>query len=284
MATIYKYFMFENTAYAKLNVEFDRELFIQEYDQHILSVARPIHNGYEDWVGTRQLNQTWNMVDPLIYDQCNVEDPNNFNAVIRREREVWRMAQLMYTNTQDTDIDSIRHGAQHGGTFVRNMTLDRVWLIKPEFKNLEIVRWILRTLPFRKIVSMHCVSLEPGNFASIHRDDRHDARTGQPNAALNNGVRQKGFVVITLNLSDGGVPLYWALDGSAVHTPIKTNDPCYLISDWFLHGVPVCTSRRRQVRITGIPTDRLINLIDADSAIRLPENFVYDTEPNLYPG
>lgn len=273
---------FANLAYARLNLDFDQDVFLKEYDEHILPRSKHISHGYRDWLQTRNLNQQWGMVDPEIYDQCDVESPTEFNTVIQRSIRPWQMTQLMYLQTQESDHDLLKSGAYTGGTFMRNMSLDRTWLIKPEFKNLEITKWILKTLPFRRIISIHCVSLAEGSPAIIHRDDRHTPEVGIENTSLANGVFRRGYVIIALNLTDGGVPLYWSLDGD--HKPIISNDRCYINSDWFLHGVPVCTSRRRQIRITGIPTSRLWDLIVPHTEIRVPDDFVYDSEPNLYPG
>ena len=273
---------FANLAYARLNLDFDQDVFLKEYDEYILPASNYISHGYRDWEQTRNLNREWGMVDPEIYDRCDVESSIEFGTVMRRNIRPWQMTQLLYLQTKDSDPELIKSGAYFGGTFMRNMTLNRFWAIKPKFKHLEIVKWILQTLPFRKIISIHCVSLDAGSPAIIHRDDRHTPEVGIENYSLANGLFKKGFIIIVLNLTDGGVPLYWSLDGE--HKPIISNDRCYINSDWFLHGVPVCTSRRRQIRITGIPTDQLSGLIDITSKIEVPEDFVYDTEPNLYPG
>ena len=256
-------------AYARLNFDFDHELFVYEYDQKILPLAQFINNGKKSRLFTRKLNQIWNMVDPVLY---------NKDKTIQ-----WEMTQLMYLITDEQDLEVVKGNPGLGGTYMRNMHLDREWRVKPEFETLEIVNFI-QTLPFSKIVSMHCVSLEPGRFANIHRDTRYTNEIDRPNIAINNGVYSQGYVVLTLNVSDGGVPLYWALDGDATNHVIKTNDPAYLISDYFLHGVPACTSRRRQIRVTGIPTPELQSLIDHNNKIELPENYNFDPEDRWYPG
>lgn len=271
---------FSRIAYSPLDYSFDHDLFVREYDQFIYPTSGSMLNGYVTWEMTRNLNRAWGMVDPQIYDKCDIRLPTG--EVLHRGVSQWKMAQLMQLVTDDQDSEYVKSNAGTGGTYMRNVNLDRDWELKPEFKNLQLVQWIYNTLPFKKIVSMHCVSLDPGDFANIHRDSRwlHN----QPNLALNNGVSKFGFAVITLNISDGGVPLYWALDGHAVTSPIKTNDPVYLISDYFLHGVPVCSSRRRQLRVTGIPTDELASHIDYSRKIELPNEYVFDDEAHQYPG
>jgi hypothetical protein len=53
------------------------------------------------------------------------------------------------------------------------------------------------------------------------------------------------------------------------------NEPAYIISDYFLHGVPLTTSRRRQIRITGIPNDDFAKLLDMDTAVTIPADYKY---------
>lgn len=270
-------------AYAKLNLDFDHRLFALEYDKLILPNGCYINNDERSWRGTRGLNQTWNMVDPDTYDKCSIELAE-YSKIDPRELPQWTMVQLMHLETDDSDLDIIKKETARGGTFARNMTLNRDWKIKPKYEKLKIVDFI-KKLPLKKMSSIHCVSLEPGTFASIHRDARWFLDlTGQPNTAEKNGVIEQGFVIITLNISDGGVPLHWSFDGKYAHHAYHANDPVYITSDYFLHGVPVCTSRRRQIRITGIPTDDLAELIAEDSKILIPSDMEYATKENWYPG
>jgi hypothetical protein len=80
-----------------------------------------------------------------------------------------------------------------------------------------------------------------------------------------------GFVQITLNISDGGAPLYHGVTDyqSADHQTI--NDDIYLFNDYVYHGVSLTNSRRRQIRITGRPTLEFANLIDSSSIINFKE-------------
>jgi hypothetical protein len=273
---------YKNIVYAQLDYKFDRALFIKEYDEFIYPGSRHIFNNTMTWEKTRNLNRIWNMVDEETYDKCSIEIA--FNRPLDRGIQSWKMKQLMYLVTHDQDPESVRRMSHIGGTFMRNINLDRTWLLKPEFENLAIVRYIQTVLPFKKIVSMHCVSLEPGEFASIHRDARWDPNIGRPSVIDKNGVRRSGYVIIVLNISDGGVPLYWALDGQDVNNVIKTNDDAYITSDYFLHGVPVCTSRRRQIRVTGIPSDELAAHINHNQTIEIPDDYVFDDSDHRYPG
>lgn len=232
------------------------------------------------WELTRKLNNNWGMVDPEIYDKCNIYTGYNQNE--DRGIAQWQMVQLMCLETNDSDSEMFKNEVAGGGTFARNISLGRDWKVKPEFKNLEIVKFI-ETLPIKKICSIHCVSLEPGTFASIHRDSRWFADAGKNSIVEKNGVCKQGFTVITLNISDGGVPLYWALDNQ--YDKVKfANDPVYMCSDYFVHGVPVCTSRRRQIRITAMPDEGFDSLVAHDTKILVPPDIEYATKENCYPG
>jgi hypothetical protein len=164
--------------------------------------------------------------------------------------------------------------AKVGGPSFRNETLDFDFTIKKPFENMQMWKWIQDHLPFKKINSIHCVSLEPGGFSIIHRDMK-----GLYNAWSSAGESKlfsEGFVVIALNISSGGAPLYWSLDGKDALTPYKADDDIYISNDYFMHGVPIVTSRRRQVRVAGIPTPELWNLINKNSVIDIGPDYKFD--------
>jgi hypothetical protein len=281
---------FANLAYAKLNLDFDHELFAQEYDQYILPTAWQINTRQQTLDGTRNLNQAWGMVDPATYDHLNIEvEIGQTGRYTTEQRGIdgFVMNQLMELITVDSDSEYVKRMSGNGGSCMRNHHLNRLYKIKSEFKHLKIVEFILKQLPFKRIVSMHCVSLEPGSFSNIHRDTRYSPDAGLPateNLGVRNGLFQQGHVIVALNISDGGVPLWWALDGADNKKVSTVNDSVYVHSDYFLHGVPVCDTRRRQIRITGVPTARLADLIDRTSQVVLPDNYEFDQEENLYPG
>lgn len=282
---------FSNYVYAKLNLEFDRELFVKEYDKFIFPYSMQVTVFEQFWKNTRNLNQSWNMIDPVLYDEIdiltNLDPYGESPSIVKRGRSYFRGVQLLQLQTEDSDSEYVKKHAGDNGSLMRNHHLHRTWKLKPQFQHLNIVKFILQKLPLTKIVNLHCVSLEPGSFSCIHRDARFSPTIGLPfekNNGLNNGLYQQGYVTIALNVSDGGVPLYWSLDGEQNKKPYQTNDLVYMHSDYFLHGVPVCTSRRRQIRITGIPSSKLANLIDHTNKIVLPNDYVFDKEEDLYPG
>jgi hypothetical protein len=274
---------FANFAYAKLNIDFDPTIFIDEYDNCILPAARAVRSLELIHSNTRRLNQSWGMVDTDLYDQLSVDTAcGNSDGIPQFD-----ITQLLELCTIDSDSDYVKIRAGMGGSTMRNHHLNRLYKLKPEFKQLKIVKFILKNLPLQRIVSIHCVSMEPGSFACIHRDlrfefDDHSSFT--KNLGANNGVYQQGHVIIVLNLSDGGVPLWWSLDGVDNKKVYQSNDLVYLSSDYFLHGVPVCTSRRRQIRITGVPKPQLLDLVDHSTKIELPANYKFDSEENWFPG
>jgi hypothetical protein len=268
---------YSTIAYAKLNVEYDRDTFINEYDEHILPNTKQICNSVHIIEKTASLNKVWGMVPDDMYKHIVAGDfDENGKYMMHYENRLptWQMEQLMYVNPEgipETVLSCSANG-YGGGTTLRNSAFEKDWFIKPQYENLKIVQFI-KTLPFKKIIFMHCVSLEAGQFAGIHRDSKGAAPNDFTN--VDNLLSRNGFVVLTLNISDGGVPLYWALDGKARLSPMYANESAYIISDYFLHGVPVTTGRRRQIRITGIPDDNFEKLLDMDTAIRIPTDYKF---------
>lgn len=271
---------YSTTAYAKVNLKFNKKLFIKEYDKYILPAAIPLSNSAGIVHMTARLNEMWGMVPPEIYNTGDVwVQPGSASTLryIKRDRPCWMMTQLMELDTSNVEDPLMKRWATVGGQSLRNETLgpEYKWNIKEEFKHLKIWKWI-QTLPFKKINSLHCVSIEPSGFSVIHRDMKgfydHNSSAGISRVAKN------GYVIMTLNISDGGGPLYWALDGNECTKPLKANDDVYLTNDYFLHGVPVMTSRRRQLRITGIPTEELWDMIDHSTMIDVGPNYNYDPE------
>lgn len=273
-------------AYAKLNLKFDRDAFIKEYDELIL--PRSVHNtssSYHSLINTVELNKSWGMVHPDDYLTCNYfkqsgdADTTEFYT---EGRPVWKMFQMMELDDERVTDPLILKYAKIGGPGLRNESLKYNFKLKKGLENSIIYNWIISNIPLTKINSIHCVSLPKDSFSSIHRDAKplYDNRS----SAGVNKLYNEGFVVINLNISDGGVPLYWALDGEDVRNCFKVSEDVYLTNDYFLHGVPICLSRRRQIRITGIPSNDLENIIDMSSVISLDKNYQFDTVKTRYPG
>lgn len=271
---------FKNLTYAKLNLEFDKELFAKEYDEKILPNGILAANGYISIDATKFLNNAWGMVPPEEYLKINTfEQPGNVLTYkfIEKERTSWRLEQLMYLDTTGiSDPLLLKVGPNGRGPSIRNETLSTEfnWKIKPAYKDLHIVKWVYENLPFERIHGFHCVSIEEGGFASIHRDSK-GFYSGDSSAGENK-LYKLGFVVINLNISDGGVPLYWALDGKDAKQYHLSNEPIYLTNDYFAHGVPIVKSRRRQVRITGIPKPEMWNLFEPSTIMSIPDNYEYN--------
>lgn len=270
---------FKSLAYAKVNIDFDHELFAKEYDEHILPRGIPISNSLGIAKSTQELNKKWGMIPPEIYDTGDVWiQPGSAATMqyIKRERPCWIMTQLMRLETDENTDPLLKRWANIGGPSIRNETLDPQykWVIKDEFKDLEIWKWIQANMPFEKINSLHCVSLEETGFAVIHRDMK--GLFNSDSSAGTSKVFNNGYVIVTLNISDGGGPLWWALDGKDISKPMQANEPVYLTNDYFMHGVPVMTSRRRQLRITGIPKPELWNMLDMSTAIDIGPNYGFD--------
>jgi hypothetical protein len=272
---------FKNLTYAKLNLSFDKELFAKEYDDWILPRGVFTGSGLMSVKQTENLNRIWKMVPEEEYDKISgYVQPGNATTYkfVHRDRPSWKMEQLMYLDTTDvTDPLLIKYGKHGRGPSIRNETLDSKfqWKIKPEYENLKIVKWVYENLPFEKIYGFHCVSIEAGGFASIHRDSKGLYSGGS--SAGENKLYKTGFVVITLNISDGGVPLFWSLDGEDMNQHHLANDLVYLTNDYFLHGVPIVTSRRRQIRVTGIPNPKMWDLFVPETIMSIPEDYKYQS-------
>ena len=270
---------YSTTAYAKVNLKFNQKLFIKEYDKYILPAGIPISNSQGIVYMTSKLNEIWGMVPPEIYDKGDVWVQPGSAATLKyitRERPCWIMTQLMELDTSNVEDPLMKRWASVGGPSIRNETLapQYKWHIKSQFKDLKIWEWI-KTLPFSKINSLHCVSIEPGGFAVIHRDMKgfYDSNS----SAGVSRVFGQGYVIMTINISDGGGPLWWALDGEDCTKPFHANDPVYLTNDYFMHAVPVMKSRRRQLRITGIPTPELWDMIDHSSVVDIGPDYKFDS-------
>jgi len=159
-----------------------------------------------------------------------------------------------------------------GGANWRHRNLRSAKVLKPQFKDLAILQWIQENLPCETITGIHCVSIEPGGFAAIHRDGGW--KLDEPNPARANGFYRQGFVVVTLNISNGGVPLLWALDHET-RSPRSADTDCYMISDYFMHAVPLTQSRRRQIRVSMVPNAALSAMMLTDQAVILPDDYEF---------
>lgn len=281
---------YSNIAYAKLNLDYDKELFTYEYDRYILPRSQYIYNTARGRDLTLDLNRKWNMVDPNIYDNMDGiqfsswEEKQNASLDVRGNK-TWQQYTITQLVPSSDDDAALQDAGSRGLLAARNFARHREWQIKPEFAklNTHIADFVFNRMCFERVMWINCVSLAPGRCAIIHRDNMRLYSHGE-NPTLNNGLARDGFVVVCLNISDGGVPLYWSLDGADSDQPRFINDACYMNSDYFWHGVPVVSGRRRQIRITGIPGAGFDQLIDYSSAVVIPEDYVFDSgqEPSMY--
>jgi hypothetical protein len=268
---------FSTLAYAKINLTFNKEEFIKEYDERIYPYATDVQNGKPSIEPTRKLNTLWNMVPDDVYDTADYfEQPTDSNSLLitKRQRRVWKMFQLMTLDTEGIVDPLLIKYSSFGTPSLRNETLDKKYFIKEKFKNLKIVKWIEENLPIYDIVSIHCVAIDEDGFSTIHRDMK-GLYNSKSSAGINR-VYSSGYVTICLNISNGGVPLFWSLDGKDAINCFKTNEDVYLTNDYFLHGVPLCSSRRRQIRITAKPRKEFLDIIDQSSIIDVGKNYNFD--------
>ena len=262
--------MLKDFVYAPLNLDFDHELFAKEYDEHILPSSVPIANGYPSWKTTRFVNRAWGMVDDETYDKCDVKETGGLN-IIKRGIACWMANSMIELETDDL----LQHRTSIlGSVALRNTLLgEGKYHFRRMFEGLAITEWI-KQLPLTDIIGVRCVSLAQNTFASIHRDSSNFIKNKGEGSNNANKLWNSGFVSISINITDGEVPLYYCLD-SDLTKPYKVNDAVYMFNDYFFHGVPMTSSRRRQIRVTGKPTDMLMQHIDQQN-VHLTDN-VYIT-------
>lgn len=254
----------QEVAYGKVNLSFDRELFAKEYDEFILPNSVPITNGLRSWDLTRPINNAWGMVNPETYDKCNVQEYFG-GEIINRGIEQWSATSLIQLVTDDETM--LRVSGMGSVTIRNNLLGEGNYVFKDMYKDLAITKWI-QQLPISKLIGVRCVSLKPETFASIHRDENNVNHKQAGSSLGSNKLWRAGFISITLNISDGGQPIYFSIDSDMMN-PTKVNDQVYLFNDYCLHGVPVVSSRRRQIRVTGTPTEEFLSLVDKESLLYL---------------
>jgi hypothetical protein len=168
----------------------------------------------------------------------------------------WYANSLLYC---DTDNEEFKKLSEIGSIVVRNNLMDKAkWYWKSEFEHLELSKFI-KNLPLTNIFHVRTLCMPPGRLSMIHRDSK---RSNLKKTFLSS----RGYLTITLNLSDGAQPLFFSLLTDE-YTPIKTFADSFVFRDFNYHGVPTVKSWRRQVRITGKPTKDFFDLIKTDTLL-----------------
>jgi hypothetical protein len=265
-------------AYAGLNLDFNEQDFIKEYDERIIPHGTVATNGRMGISAFGELNKKWGMVHPDLYDTGDIWEQTADGVIVKylkRDRPAWKMVQLMQTDLTSVTNPHLIAASKGGGQAFRNSTLDLKYKfhIKPQYEDLKIWKWLQETLPFEKINGVHCTSIEPGGFGSIHRDAK--GLYNNKSSAGVSKVFKMGYIVINLNISNGGVPLYWSLDGKDSENVYKADRQIYITNDYFLHGVPIVSSRRRQIRVIGIPKPEMWDLIDHTDKVDIGANYEF---------
>lgn len=254
---------YNNIVFAEVDLNFNTDQFTKEFDQRILPFTEPFVAIQTQWAYMPHLNKYWNIIpnDKFEeYDKIIKDGGTDFHGMTH----YWKAVNLMRGAT----------GPKNGvGAGWRSMHRFSNNQLKDQFKDLEIVNWIHDNVPAKRIVGIHCVTVEEGEFATIHRDAYwHDKSA--PNPALKNGFFKEGFIVLCLNITNGGVPLLWAMDHEKT-TPHAIDAKCYIGNDYFIHGVPITSSRRRQIRISFEPSAEFYKLIKNDTVRTVPDDYEY---------
>jgi hypothetical protein len=253
----------KNLVYGDVDLDFDTDLFIEEFDNYILPYTTPFVEVRSQWQHMSQLNDYWKIIPKNQFEQ--------FDKIIKSGgthfgdmTHYWRAVNLM--KSYKGPINGVGAGWRSSIRFKKT-------LLKEQFKDLKIVNWIQHNIPAERIIGIHCVIVPEGHFASIHRD-MYWADKNTPNPAANNGFFKEGFIVLCLNITNGGVPLLSALDHEKKN-PRSIDSKCYISNDYFLHGVPITTSMRRQIRISFLPKKDFYDLIKPDSIVTVADDYPY---------
>lgn len=246
---------------------FDKEIFVEEYDEFILPASTGILNSKGVMLRTQQTNVDWKMVDPEIYERADVRIEETGECVPGGYPS-WHGTSLVYLNSENEEL---LKNSKNGSVAIRNYALDKFgeWKIYPQYENLSIIKYI-KSLPIHTIIGIRCVSLQPNTFAVIHRDNNNRLPMGAKQIEqkfIDNALWRAGFIQITLNLSDGGVPMYYCLTDIMSGRYSQINYDVYLFNDFSYHGVPLTSSRRRQIRITAKPMPKLLAHINESTVV-----------------
>lgn len=238
--------------FCELDISYDREAFIREIDTVLLPDSTQIdstsRNGVEEYA---PINQQWAMIPESEYLQEN-------------SKQAWFVNSLIYYDAEDR---SLKRGSEFGSVLVRNRAIVDAgrggsWRWKKKYENLALTQFI-KSLPLTDIVHARLLYLPANHMVAIHRDNRN---AGAEYKLSKNLLSDSGYVSITLNISNGGSPLFFsASEGAPAH---KISDAMtFIFNDYFLHGVPRVDSPRRQFRISGKPAPELFEKIKESSVL-----------------
>jgi hypothetical protein len=252
-----------NIIYGEVDLDFDVDLFTEEFDSRIMPYVEPFVAVHHQWSWMPQLNKHWKIIPEeqfQKFDKIIKSGGTSFDTMTH----YWSAVNLM--RSPGSPMNGVGAGWRSVNRFKEN-------LLKDQFKDLKILNWIQNNIPSKKIVGIHCVTVAQGQFATIHRDSRW-SDNNTPNPAANNGFFKEGFIVLCLNVTNGGVPLLSAMDHEK-EKPRSIDAKCYIGNDYFLHAVPLTSSRRRQIRISFLPDKKFYDLIKSDTIITIPDDYFY---------
>jgi hypothetical protein len=122
-----------------INLDFDKDSFIKEYDNHILPHSNNIRNGQHVLFKTVNANSNWGMVEPQKYLKADVRTETG--ADVDNGYPSWKGTSLIYLDTTDKEL---KENSKNGSVSIRNYVLDKHGEFKffPQYENLNITKYI----------------------------------------------------------------------------------------------------------------------------------------------
>ena len=126
-----------------INLDYDQDAFINEYDRCILTASSNVRNGQDVLFNTINANLKWNMVDPDKYVKADVRSRSG--EPIDNGYPSWKGASLVYLDSTESELSE---NSKNGSVSIRNYVLDRHGEFKffPQYEDLMITKYI-KSLP-----------------------------------------------------------------------------------------------------------------------------------------
>jgi hypothetical protein len=212
-----------NIRYSRLNFSYDKKKLSDEINHYEFTDIPPI----KQFLNTRPFN----LVDNSLYEKVTLITET---GITQGELPSWKG--YSFTHVPGDLLSS------YGSNLSRMRFENWEW---KEDSECPYIRQIISDLGFIKVQNVRAMSLEPPGFGPVHNDVPPHSKY------------YDNHVSVTLNISDGGMPLTALIDDKL----LEINDDCFMFRDDCWHGVGLVTSKRLQLRINGIVDERHFNEI-----------------------